>query len=130
MKRDTAIAAGLLLLLLGGRLLWMPFDGVTEWWVWDASQAVVLMVFIVLAGLQFKSLAVWAVLTLGLALNAATALAAVIWASLDVQPEGGKDSLDVALGWQVSLLFLLAFVIVAMVITKKGRQTNAAADKP
>lgn len=122
MFRQCAIAAGVLLALGFGRVNWYWFRGVTQWWVWDASQALLLAGALAIFALKTENSALRPVLALGVGLNALTAFAALWWAASPVQPPPGKESFDEIIGMPASILFLGAFVVVAQIIrgeTKK-----------
>lgn len=123
MLRQSAIASGLLALLLIGRIAWKWFDGVAQWWVWDASQAVILAVAFASILLKTRNQALRPVLGLAVGLNALTAFAGLWWAFSAVQPEPGHESFDSIIGWPASLLVLLLFVIAALAVTK-ARENN------
>lgn len=118
--RQCAIAASLLFVLLVGQVAWKAFDGVAQWWIWDASQALLLAG--ALAALTVKaSPEVRPVLGLGVGLNVLGGGASLWWAFAEVQPEPGQESFDALIGWPASLLVMFVFVVCAHIIreTKK-----------
>jgi hypothetical protein len=123
MLRQCAIAAGVLLALGFGRVNWYWFRGVAQWWVWDASQALLLAGAFTIFALKTANDALRPVLALGVAINLLTAFAGLWWAFSPVQPEPGHESFDKIIGWPASLLFLLLFVIAALSVTK-ARENN------
>lgn len=128
MLRQCAVAAAWLGALLLGRVAWDWFDGVAQWWIWDASQALILAAAFATMAHMTRSEVLKPVLGLAVGLNALTAFAALWWAFSPVQPQPGKESFDSIIGWPASLLVLLLFVVAAMHIRKKGSETNAAAN--
>jgi hypothetical protein len=130
MVRQCAIAAVVLGGLLLSRITWYWFSGVAQWWIWDACQAVEKAVAFAAIWHMTRNEVLRPVLGLAVGLTMLTAFAGFWWAFSPVQPLPGKESFDAIIGWPASLLVLLLFVVAAMHISKKGRQTNAAADKP
>jgi hypothetical protein len=117
------IAALILMTTAIGRTAWERFPSEVQADVWNASQALVLIVMSCVAAIGWRSRVIGAMCVLVIALNTATVACSAYWYIAPWAPMPGRDICDQALGWPLSLLFLLAFVIASMFVSK-ARQNN------